>query len=78
MLNSELLNFKWISIGILGVVIHVLPRGAQSLPATAEETFRGKPIALANDVRGKPALIVIGFSKESSHTGSVTLRHSLL
>jgi hypothetical protein len=39
---------------------------AQSLPATEGETLSGKPTTLARDVSGKPAVVVIGFSKASS------------
>jgi hypothetical protein len=39
---------------------------AQSLPATEGETLSGKSTTLARDVSGKPAVVVIGFSKASS------------
>jgi hypothetical protein len=39
---------------------------AQSLPATEGVTLSGKPTTLARDVSGKPAVVVIGFSKASS------------
>jgi hypothetical protein len=37
---------------------------AQSLPATAGETLSGKPIVLADGVRGRTAVLVAGFSRE--------------
>lgn len=37
---------------------------AQSLPKTAGETLSGKPIVLANAVRGHSAVLIAGFSRE--------------
>jgi hypothetical protein len=39
---------------------------AQSLPSTEGETLSGKSVTLAKDLSGKPAVVVIGFSKASS------------
>lgn len=39
---------------------------AQSLPSTEGETLGGKSITLAKDLSGRPAIVVIGFSKASS------------
>jgi hypothetical protein len=48
---------------------------AQSLPATEGETLNGKPIRLATNLSGKPAIVVIGFSKASSaESGAWTKR----
>jgi hypothetical protein len=37
---------------------------AQSLPSTAGETLSGKPIVLADAVRGRTAVLVAGFSRQ--------------
>jgi hypothetical protein len=36
---------------------------AQTLPATAGETLSGKPIVLADAMRGHPAILIAGFTK---------------
>ena len=40
---------------------------AQSLPSTAGETLSGKPIVLADAVRGHTAVLVAGFSREGGN-----------
>ncbi|MGA2727198.1 MAG: hypothetical protein ABSE96_05260 [Terracidiphilus sp.] len=40
---------------------------AQSLPSTAGETLSGKPIVLADAVRGRTAVLVAGFSREGGN-----------
>ncbi len=39
--------------------------GAQSLPATQAETLSGKPIVLAQAVRGHAAVLIASFSKDA-------------
>lgn len=41
-----------------------LPLRAQEVPRTAGETLSGKPIVLADAVRGHAAIVVAGFSRE--------------
>jgi hypothetical protein len=41
--------------------------GAQSLPSTAGTTLSGKPIVLADAVRGRTAVQVAGFSREGGN-----------
>jgi hypothetical protein len=40
---------------------------AQSLPSTAGTTLSGKPIVLADAVRGRTAVLVAGFSREGGN-----------
>ena len=40
---------------------------AQVLPSTAGETLSGKPIVLADAVRGRTAVLVAGFSREGGN-----------
>lgn len=40
---------------------------AQSIPATAGETLSGKPIVLADAVRGQTVVLIAGFSREGGN-----------
>jgi hypothetical protein len=39
----------------------------QEIPKTTGETLNGKPIVLADEVRGHPAVLVAGFSREGGN-----------
>lgn len=47
---------------------------AQALPSTAGETLSGKPIVLADAVRGHEALLVAGFSREGGNGTSTWMK----
>jgi len=53
------------SIVLLAQSAHVSP--AQALPSTTGETLSGKPIVLADAVRGHDAVLVAGFSREGGN-----------
>jgi hypothetical protein len=46
-------------------MLAILPSSVEALPNTAGETLNGKPIVLADAVRGHAAVLVVGFSKEA-------------
>ena len=43
------------------------PGPAQEMPRTRGEMLSGKPIVLADEVRGHPAVLVAGFSREGGN-----------
>jgi len=45
-----------------------LPAIGQEMPKTAGETLSGKPVVLADEVRGRPAVLVAGFSRQGGNS----------
>jgi hypothetical protein len=53
---------------VAGVLALGSVRGfCQEIPKTTGETLNGKPIVLADEVRGHPAVLVAGFSREGGN-----------
>jgi len=58
---------KVILLGVAVALAAGLPLLAQTIPPTAGETLSGKPIVLADAVRGHTAVLIAGFSREGGN-----------
>jgi hypothetical protein len=54
-------------LAILSVAAFAMSARSETLPRLAGESLSGKEVVLPNDAHGKIALLVIGFTKKSSH-----------
>jgi hypothetical protein len=59
--------FRFCRLAILFLAAFVVSARSETLPRLAGESLSGKEVVLPNDARGKIALLVIGFTKKSSH-----------
>jgi hypothetical protein len=58
---------RFCRLAILSVAAFALSARSETLPRLAGESLSGKEVVLPNDAHGKIALLVIGFTKKSSH-----------
>jgi hypothetical protein len=59
--------FRLCRVTVLSLAAFVTIAHGETLPRLEEESLSGKQIVLPDAARGKTALIVIGFTKKSSH-----------
>src|SRR4029077_4662872 len=58
---------RFCRVAILSVAAFALSARSETLPRLEGASLSGKQVVLPNDAHGKIALLVIGFTKKSSH-----------
>jgi hypothetical protein len=65
--TQGLLTVSWNKLGASTLVLFLFVSAAtavgQSIPSVSAESLNGKPISFPKDFAGKPAILIIGFSR---------------